>query len=286
MSADDNIMCADKTVEIENIPIEKLHDCNVDVCNEICLYEREHDDGIAVSSFTPIPPCMLEISFYPETSDEQYHTPVNIEAKMFFSERLYRDDLSKVTSSDLTDNMRKNLRRVTFLTHEDPCCQKQGTALQEPIRVCNWLNRFFPVENESDESDDESTLEDDDDDFDYKDLDKIVIDGNDVVKVNIDYPLQDVFSFDLRPDGGVTKRQLIDFICLTYRKIYDDEEKSMDNTKKNKIQDTNSGKASGCINRPQSSGTYGIWGHILEDLFIEGISYNKPTRTVELSMGS
>ena len=42
----------------------------------------------------------------------------------------------------------------------------------------------------------------------------------------------------------------------------------------------------GLLNRNQTNGMYGIWGHDIEDLSIDGLNYNTQTKTLFLGMGS
>ena len=40
------------------------------------------------------------------------------------------------------------------------------------------------------------------------------------------------------------------------------------------------------MNRARSYGKYGIWGHYMGELYIEGVLYNKSRKTIKLRIGS
>lgn len=111
-------------------------------------------------------------------------------------------------------------------------------------------------------------------------LDEVVI-ADKSVKVEINYPLRKPFKFPItcqRSGSGITRRQLIDNICKIYKKIYSEEEK----TTKTTIGSHHIFK----LNRNETDGKYGIWGHHIEDLAIEKITYYPDIKLVGLSIGS
>jgi hypothetical protein len=129
--------------------------------------------------------------------------------------------------------------------------------------------------------------------------DEVVITDKDI-KVSFDYPLKQKFLFDFHSDQGFTRKQLVELIANTYKNIYEEEERTANEyeyTYKNEADEA-------CIctskvipidirvqmgslmNRNRTDGKYGIWGHDIEDLWLEGISYNPQTMIVSLSIGS
>jgi hypothetical protein len=91
---------------------------------------------------------------------------------------------------------------------------------------------------------------------DGKDLDdysKIIVKGDEATIV-FDYPLSGKFEFKFKNKGGFTLGKIINLVSKTYEKIYKDPQK------------------------------YGIWGHEMGNLFIEGIVVNGSQ--VELWIGS
>ena len=72
------------------------------------------------------------------------------------------------------------------------------------------------------------------------------------------YPLGGEFTFTLKCRGldSITKERFASFVQETYHKIYKNEDK------------------------------YGIWGHNIEDLVLEGASPMKDGKTFELHIGS
>lgn len=105
------------------------------------------------------------------------------------------------------------------------------------------------------------------------------------IKFMIDYPLEREFLFNytsFNPEGW-TAREILTKIIEIYNGIYKEEDRSMDIKLETLEQRMARG---GLINRGKSNGTYGIWGHDIGDLFIEGVSYDKSTKTVYPTMGS
>lgn len=99
-----------------------------------------------------------------------------------------------------------------------------------------------------------------------------------VIIVEYDYPLSKEFYFvhcSLSPKG-FTRAELALSISNTYKKIYRDEEDAAGNP----------GNVPGMMNRAESNGPYGIWGHDLGDLLLHtvilenGKKFNLPLYTL------
>lgn len=108
-----------------------------------------------------------------------------------------------------------------------------------------------------------------------------LIDGDEIVvespKITIvfSYPLKDSFEFEFENDGSFTRKDFWRVVHEGYLKIYEEEDAAVGPT----------GNMTPMLNRATSDGPYGIWGHHIDDLYLEGvreISSNK----FELSMGS
>ena len=111
-----------------------------------------------------------------------------------------------------------------------------------------------------------------------------VVIERDCVSVIFSYPLRDSHEFELKAqDGEITREMLVDFICETYKKIYQDEAASL--VKPASTIDERMERG-GLLNREETDGTYGIWGHDIGDLFLEGMTYSAATGKVTLSIGS
>ncbi len=97
--------------------------------------------------------------------------------------------------------------------------------------------------------------------------DDIIWNGGDLVLV-IDYPLtrpyREKISFT-RPDQR-TLRYVISIVCDRYQKIYREEEKS------SSIKVIPLKERKKLLNRNETNGKYGIWGHDIEDLSLTSIS--------------
>lgn len=82
------------------------------------------------------------------------------------------------------------------------------------------------------------------------------------VTVIFSYPLSGEFKFEFKnSQGKITRREFALFIQSTYRRIYHEE---------------TSGQVEnivGMLNRQRTDGPYGIWGHHIGDLVIEGVRH-------------
>ena len=75
------------------------------------------------------------------------------------------------------------------------------------------------------------------------------------ISIQFDYPC-DHLVFEYHHKKGFTRRQLYKAIVRGYEKIFGNEEK------------------------------YGVWGHQLDDLVIDGVKYNPKKKLVTLDVGS
>lgn len=91
------------------------------------------------------------------------------------------------------------------------------------------------------------------------DPDEIIVKKQDITIIYT-YPLSGEFSFNHHTDcpEGFTREELSVQIMDRYRKIYDEEEN----------EDGDPGLVPGMLNRAQSDGPYGIWGHDIRDLIL------------------
>jgi hypothetical protein len=98
--------------------------------------------------------------------------------------------------------------------------------------------------------------------------DEIVLDFKDV-ELEIDYPLNEIYRGKLTSNKGFTRKELITEISKRYHQIYEEEEATA------KTKTIPREKRKGLINRNDTDGKYGIWGHDLSDLFMTGIDVYK-----------
>lgn len=98
--------------------------------------------------------------------------------------------------------------------------------------------------------------------FEVVDQDEIVTKKN-LIRIRFEYPLCNPVAFEFKsPTGnGFTRLEFFKAVFDGYTQIYKTEEKD----------DKDPGMISGMTNRAPSEGRYGIWGHIIEDLYLEGI---------------
>lgn len=101
--------------------------------------------------------------------------------------------------------------------------------------------------------------------------------------LTINYPLKNPAVIKIKADNeGMGTNTLIRRICKEYQKIYDKEDKFIRENKvkvpKNKILDNRLA--------PEEETPYGIWGHDIEDLVIEGIMVDHDKKTIKIDVGS
>ncbi len=98
----------------------------------------------------------------------------------------------------------------------------------------------------------------------------------------ITYPLTNPFHAALLlPRHQYPIIKILEAICESYKMIYSQEEETAAEAKTLPIEDRGP-----CINRNTTDGVYGIWGHDIEDLWVEGLEYDDETNTVTPIMGS
>ncbi len=98
--------------------------------------------------------------------------------------------------------------------------------------------------------------------------DEIVIKEK-LVNIIIDYPLNKPTNFEIESKNGFSRKNLILAISKKYHEIYAEEEKTA------KTKTTPIDKRTGIINRNETDGKYGIWGHDLGDLDLSGIEIHQ-----------
>lgn len=119
-------------------------------------------------------------------------------------------------------------------------------------------------------------------DFEDKEVRENLINPNKVVikdekiTMNITYPLSIEVSLILEKKGGFTRMDVFKHIYEAYKRIYDEEEKSVGDP----------GSYDNLYNRRKSEGKYGIWGHYIGDLVIESVSYDQKEKMMYMFIGS
>jgi hypothetical protein len=93
---------------------------------------------------------------------------------------------------------------------------------------------------------------------------RMIVDTSEYIFISFEYPLSQ--GLDLPFNGKKPWRlcDLIDAICQGYVKIYDEEDET-------RTLPAQSPLDSVLVNRPKTDGKHGIWGHDLNDLYIEGV---------------
>ena len=106
------------------------------------------------------------------------------------------------------------------------------------------------------------------------DGDEIVADSPEITIV-FNYPLKHKFEFEFTNDNNFTRKDFWRVVYEGYLRIYEEEDVAVGST----------GNIPGLFNRATSNGPYGIWGHHIDDLYLEGVR-EVSTNKFELSMGS
>jgi hypothetical protein len=89
-----------------------------------------------------------------------------------------------------------------------------------------------------------------------------IIDARESIEIRFAYPLRSAHVFTFERPGGWTRQAFYDAVRAKYQEIYDTEERT---------QTAPVGQlAPGIINRSKTDGVYGIWGHVIGDLVLEG----------------
>ena len=96
------------------------------------------------------------------------------------------------------------------------------------------------------------------------------------IKILFNYPLSTEVTLEFENIGGFTRMDVFRCIYEGYKKIYDEEEEDAGDP----------GSAPNLLNRGESEGRYGIWGHYISELYIEQIFYNETTKTISMFIGS
>ena len=103
--------------------------------------------------------------------------------------------------------------------------------------------------------------------------DEIII-PDEKITLRINYPLSVEVLHEYEQKGGFSRKDLFRLIYEEYKKIYDEEEKQVGDP----------GTYKRLYNRRESNGPYGIWGHYLDDLYLEFIRYDPKIKTVNLAI--
>jgi len=96
------------------------------------------------------------------------------------------------------------------------------------------------------------------------------------ITIQFTYPLSVEILSEYEQEGGFSRLDLFRYIYEEYKKIYYEEGEQVGDP----------GTYERLYNRKTSNGRYGIWGHYLEDLYLEFIRYDDKLKIVHLAIGS
>jgi len=101
-------------------------------------------------------------------------------------------------------------------------------------------------------------------------VNRLILKPNKKYTLIINYPLSVPYEQEIQSGkDGMTLREVVDLSVDAYKKIYKEEAKTS-KLKEESISKRTKG-ASNLINRAETNGKYGIWGHGIEDLSITHI---------------
>ena len=110
------------------------------------------------------------------------------------------------------------------------------------------------------------------------DASKVVISETEV-SIVIDYPIEKEYRFNVKSKSGFCRAQILRYVSGAYLKIYEEEERSA--TIKT-IPIENRGTT---LNRNQTNGIYGVWGHDIADLVLgEALIYKSDDGNIVLKL--
>ncbi|RKE80780.1 hypothetical protein [Chryseobacterium sp. AG363] len=89
------------------------------------------------------------------------------------------------------------------------------------------------------------------------------------INVIFDYPLNNPHTFAFTNENGFSRKDLILLISKKYHDLYKEEELT------SSVKTIPVDKRTGLINRNETQGKYGIWGHDLSDLDLSGIEVHE-----------
>lgn len=105
-----------------------------------------------------------------------------------------------------------------------------------------------------------------------RDPNEVVFTSDQPMKVLIDYPLDTEVTFEIEPvDGKFVRKYLVEKIIRKYMEIYREEAKST------QVEVIPKDQRVFLLNRNQTDGKYGIWGHDLSDLSLRAMELNPST---------
>lgn len=90
-----------------------------------------------------------------------------------------------------------------------------------------------------------------------------------------DYPLSRLVTFEHELTPEMTAGDILALARADYERIYREEDGGKD-----------PGRVPGMLNRERTNGPYGIWGHVISDLYFESIKIDKARQQVDFDIGS
>ncbi len=96
------------------------------------------------------------------------------------------------------------------------------------------------------------------------------------ISISFTYPLSVEVMVECEKEGGFSRMDLFKLIYENYKMFYEEENTEVGDP----------GIYGKLYNRKKSEGKYGIWGHYLEELYIESLSYDAENKILHMDIGS
>lgn len=151
-------------------------------------------------------------------------------------------------------------------------CDRNGSEEAACIHIASYKPDMWAMRDNIDASKDYDHL--------LTGADKLIIHDTSI-QLCIDYPLNHAHYFPLESATGFTRRIIVEAIVKTYVHIYAEEKETI-----REMAVIPASQRRGLINRNTTDGKYGIWGHDIGDLVIEGIEYYPDAKIIKPLIGS
>jgi len=174
--------------------------------------------------------------------------------------------------------------------------KKQSKKTKREIKIkvtTEFYNEFYDTSDEDEDNNTDTCVKLDDSNFE-KFIDNI-ININDIVirdksiSLLIETYLTNPAEIILKNINGFSLRDLLNAIRENYIRIFEEERQTStlpEESISKRQQRLNPNNKNFLINRAETNGKYGIWGHDFSDLFLEGIFYDSKKKQVTLNIGS
>lgn len=258
------------------IPLEKKHNCQENTCHNryLYVYDDFQERQTRVVDRVPIDQNIsLNIRWWATCNDKL------VDFLCSYIEK-NKDNLDFLEGfPDIPQELLGGINEVSIDLNNYHLCNKKNETYSTAIHIDSWLKDEQNIIN----------------------LDEVIIQELEVQCIftyNLGAPVVET----LVKSDGITRKDIIDFICKSYQKFYREEKESLENDEGQggntvPVQEENSSleetlisiarnNGANVLNRYKTFGKYRLGSYDLRDLYIESIRYHPTTNTVDFSIGS